>query len=98
MIWLNIYVITVLFCIVAHILVSIEVNLLAKEQGFVSTRKRTKGRMVFTWVKTFIICLIPLWNIVVGCASMAYVFSEKVQKQALEQLLAKGEVKYKDEG
>jgi hypothetical protein len=98
MIWLNIYVVTVLFCIVARILVSIEVNLLAKEQGVVSTRKRIKGRMVFTWVKTFIICLVPLWNIVVGCASMAYVFSEKVQKQTLEQLLAKGEVKYKDEG
>lgn len=98
MIWLNIYVVTVLFCIVANIFASIEINLLAKEQGFVYAKKRAKGRLFFTWVKIILKSLIPLWNLVVGCALTIYVFSERVQKQALEQLLAKGEIEYIDEG
>ncbi len=98
MIWLNIYVVTVLLCIVAHILATIEVNLLAKERGFMSTKKRARGRMVFTWIKTILISLIPLWNVILGCTLVVFVFSEKVQKQTLEHLLAKGEIKYEDEG
>ena len=98
MIWLYIYIATVLFCIVSHILMSVEVNLLAKELNFAPTKKRAKGRDFFTWLKIVLKSLVPLWNIILGCAMLMFVFSDKVQKQVIEREIANGELKYKDEG
>lgn len=98
MILLNIYITTIIFAIVSLVLLSIETNLYCREHGIIVAVKHTLGRRIFDWVKIFIQCCIPLWNIWLGICYLVAVFSEKFMEQITKDNIVKGKLKYKDEG
>ena len=98
MILLNIYVATVIFAIIGSILVAIESNLYAKENGIVLATRKSVGRQVFDLCKIVIQCAIPLYNLLVGFSTFIVALNSELTKKTFDNLLAKGELKYREEG
>ena len=98
MIVLNIYVVTIIFAIVAMVLMFIESILYTREHGIVSAQQSSLARKTFDWLKMLITCCFPLWNIFVGCCWLAGVFNENVMEQAVSKSIEQGKLKYKEEG
>ena len=98
MILLNIYVATIIFAIVGSVLLSIEAALYAKENGIISAKQNSIGRKIFDWCKIVIQCAIPLYNLLVGFSAFIVALNSELTKKSFDNLLAKGELKYKEEG
>lgn len=96
MIFLNIYVCTILFALFALMLMGIEIAFYAKEHNLISTRKKSVGRQLFDWFKLLLQCAIPLYNILCGFCFLAGAFSETFLENAVQRCIEEGKLKYKD--
>ena len=90
MVLLNIYIATVIFAIVATFLLGCEVKVYCKEHNITRPRKLSLSRQLMNEVKSLLMCIIPLYNILVGIASIVALLSPSVFETAMQNNLDNG--------
>lgn len=88
---LNLWLITVLIAIICTALAFIELYFELKARNLKSTRKKSHGERIWGWIKIFINCCIPLYNIIVIFAMLMTLLSQEFKDKAIQRCIDKGE-------
>lgn len=90
MVLLKIYIATVIFAIIASFLLACETKVYCKEHNIVRPRKLSLSRRLMNEVKTLIICIIPLYNILIGICYIVAFLSNSIFEKAIQTNLDNG--------
>ena len=98
MVLLNIYIATVIFAIIANFLLVCEVKVYCKEHNIIRPHKLNLSRRLMNEVKLLIMCIIPLYNILVGITNIIAFLSNSIFETAMQNNLDNGTFIKREEG
>ena len=90
MILFYIYMATVILAVVGTILIHFETKAYCKEHRIVNAHKLSLSRRLLNEVQILLMCIIPLYNILVGISSIATFLSSSMFETAIQTNLDKG--------
>lgn len=90
MIILNIYIATIIFAIIGTTLLVFETKVYCKEYCIGRPHKLSLSRRLMNEVKMLLMCIIPLYNILLGISDIIAILSPSVFENAIQNNLDKG--------
>ena len=90
MVLLNIYVATVIFAIIASFLVVCETKVYCKEHNITRPHKLSLSRRLMNEVKMLLMCIIPLYNVLIGICDIVALLSKSTFERAIQNNLNDG--------
>jgi hypothetical protein len=90
MVLLNIYIATVIFAIIASFLLVCETKVYCKEHNITRPHKLSLSRRLMNEVKMLLMCIVPLYNILVGIADIVALLSKSMFERAMQNNLDNG--------
>ena len=90
MLLLNIYIATVIFAIVASVLLVCETAVYCKEHNITRPHKLSLSRRLMNEVKMLLMCIIPLYNVLVGVCGIVALLHTPMFERAIQSNLDNG--------
>lgn len=90
MLLLNIYVTTVIFSIIALVLLSLETVVYCKEHNIFRAHKLLLSRQLINGVKLLLLCIIPLYNVFRGVVNLVAFLHTPLFENAIQNLIDNG--------
>jgi hypothetical protein len=90
MVLLNIYIATVIFAIVTSFLLVCETKVYCKEHKITRPHKLSLSRRLMNEVKMLLMCIIPLYNILVGIVDIVAILHNPTFEAAMQRNLDNG--------
>jgi hypothetical protein len=90
MVLLNIYIATVIFAIIASFLLVCETKVYCKEHNITRPHKLSLSRRLMNEVKMLLMCIIPLYNVLIGICDIIALLSNSTFEASMQRNLDNG--------
>jgi hypothetical protein len=90
MVLLNIYIATVIFAIIASFLLVCETKVYCEEHNITRPHKLSLSRRLMNEVKMLLMCIIPLYNVLIGICDIIALLHNPTFEAAIQRNLDEG--------